>query len=100
MPVPSTRQVAVAGVGITARPCRSRSTTREFLGAGDPGIDYFDLLRATATIRSVSVGDRVALEEVVRPSTRQGCGRSSTASSASTRCGPPSRTWSAGGTSA
>jgi alcohol dehydrogenase len=37
-----------------------------FLGAGGAGIDYFDLLRATASVRSVSVGDRVALQEVVR----------------------------------
>ena len=37
-----------------------------FLGTGGAGIDYVDLLRATASVRSVSVGDRVALQEVVR----------------------------------
>ncbi len=37
-----------------------------FLGEENPGIDYFDLKRTNGIIRSVSVGDRTNLEDVVR----------------------------------
>ncbi len=37
-----------------------------FLSSENPGIDYFHLKRSGATVRSISVGDRPALEDLIR----------------------------------
>lgn len=37
-----------------------------FLSQANPGVDYFHLKRSGATVRSISVGDRPALEDLVR----------------------------------
>lgn len=43
-----------------------------FLTADNPGIDYFHLKGSGATVRSIGVGDRAALEDLVRAVTGSG----------------------------
>lgn len=65
------RVVEVGGPGTIAQSLRAVALGGEiasigFLSSDNPGIDFFSLKTSGASIRNITVGDRVGLEELVR----------------------------------